>query len=110
LFGSYSKITYGAAGNTLLAALGSTLNTIGFISAVTSGNADFSVGEIGTKTSWMPVKDLTFSAEFLYARIMPNFTGTFTNGRFISGAQGGSVWTIGAQNSYSGSVQVIRSF
>jgi hypothetical protein len=72
--------------------------------------------QIGTKTSWMPVKDLTFSAEFLYSRVMPSFSGTFTNtasltaGPFVAGASSGSVYTVGAQNIFNGAVQVIRSF
>jgi hypothetical protein len=110
VFGAYSKITYGAAGNTLLAALSlPTVNAAGFLT-VTGGNADLSTTQIGTKTSWMPVKDLTFSAEFIYSRIAPNVTGTFTNVSFISGAQPTAVYTLGAQIIYQGAVQVIRSF
>jgi hypothetical protein len=112
VFASYGHISYGAAGNTLLAALGvSGANALGTIN-VTGGNADLTEYQIGTKTSWMPVKDLTFSAEFIYSRISPNVQGTFTNTGFISGANtaANNVWTLGGQNVYNGAVQVIRSF
>jgi hypothetical protein len=121
VFGAYSKIMYGATGSALLFAGLSdpTRNTTtGFLTATpgTTPNMDVATVQIGTKTSWMPVKDLTFSAEFLYSRVMPSFSGTFTNtasltaGPFVAGASSGSVYTVGAQNIFNGAVQVIRSF
>jgi hypothetical protein len=114
LFGTYEHISYGAAGNAqLFAALSNPAQnpTTGWINAGTSnGDMSLSTAQIGTKSSWMPVKDLTFSFEFLYSRVMPNVSGTFTNAGIISGATAGTVWTLGAQNIYNGAVQVIRSF
>jgi hypothetical protein len=56
------------------------------------------------------VKDLTFSAEFLYTHMMQNLTGTFTNTGAISGARTGAVYTLGNQNVYNGALQLLRSF
>jgi hypothetical protein len=114
VFGAFSHISYGAAGNAFMTSLatGSTLGTL----TLTNSSADLSTTQIGTKTSWMPVKDLTFSAEFIYSRIAPSASGTFSQGGsatatgFISGASAGGIWTLGAQNVYNGAVQVIRSF
>jgi hypothetical protein len=113
LFGNYSAITYGAgSGAALLAALN---NGGAFGILATNGNANFATAQVGTKTSWQPVKNLTFSAEFLYSRLIPSTTGTFTTPAAagtgaVSGASPGQVYTIGAQNVFNGAVQVIRSF
>jgi len=49
---------------------------------------DYMAGMVGTKTSWQPVKDLTFSAEFLYSRLIPNINGQYGVDRpFIGGDQ-----------------------
>jgi hypothetical protein len=111
VFANYSAITYGAGSAQLIAALSNpTQNpTMGSLS-VTGGNMNYASAQFGTKTAWTPVKDLTFSAEFIYSRMIQNLTGTFTNTGAISGAPTGSVYTLGNQNVYNGAVQVLRSF
>jgi hypothetical protein len=114
LFGNYSHISYGAAGNAALVAnlASATLNPNGTF-LITNGTADMSTAQVGSRTAWTPVKDLTFSAEFVYSRLMPKATGTFVNGAttpILSGGPVGGVYTIGAQNIYNGAVQVLRSF
>jgi Porin subfamily len=106
LFGNYSAISYGAAGSTLATVLAGTTGTFAF----TNATLDMSTAQVGTRTAWTPVKDLTISAEFLYSRLMPKATGTFTNTTAISGAPAGAVYTIGSQNVYNGAVQILRSF
>lgn len=106
VFGNYSAITYGASGAAVLAALpGATGVFVG-----TNGSLDMSTAQVGTRTAWTPVKDLTISAEFLYSRLMPKATGTFVNTSAISGAPVGAVYQIGSQNVYNGAVQILRSF
>jgi hypothetical protein len=114
IFGNYSAISYGAAANAaMVAALASpTQNTNGTFQ-INNGTINFNSAQVGTRTAWTPVKDLTFSAEFLYTRVMPKGTGTFTNGPtspILSGGPVGGVYTLGAQNLYNGAVQVLRSF
>jgi hypothetical protein len=111
LFANYSAISYGAGSAQLIAGLSSAAvnPAMGFLS-VTGGNMDFSTVQVGTKTAWTPVKDLTFSAEFIYTHMMQNLTGTFTNTGAISGAPTGAVYSLGNQNVYNGAVQVLRSF
>jgi len=109
LFGNYSSISYGAAGTTLAGVLAGTTGAIVY----TNQTLDFTVAQVGTRTAWTPVKDLTISAEFLYSRLMPKASGTFTQaavGGAITGAPPGAVYTIGAQNVYNGAVQILRSF
>jgi Porin subfamily len=118
VFGNYSSISYGATGD---AALIANLSTIGGIGPTTGhfvatpgtngGSMKFSTAQVGTKTAWTPVKDLTFSAEFIYSRMMTNLNGTFvTAAGGIPGAAADTVYTLKSQNVYSGAVQVLRSF
>jgi hypothetical protein len=111
LFANYSTISYGAGGNAaLIANLSSVaLNSTGVLTA-TGGDMKFSTIQVGTRTAWQPVKDLTLSAEFIYTRMDQNLTGTYTSTSAVSGAPAGRVFTLGDQNVYNGAVQIIRSF
>ena len=82
--------------------------SLGSSSRNATGSFDFAVAQIGTKTSWQPVKDLTFSAEFLYSRLEQNLNGIYVGN--IPGKVNGTVYTLGNQNLYNGAVQVLRSF
>jgi hypothetical protein len=125
IFGGYSHVSYGSTGDALLFAAfsaagapglpggrlqvnsnGNTGSVAGTLAA--TGSFDFGVAQIGTKTSWQPVKDLTLSAEFLYSRLNQNLTGTYTGN--IPGKPNGVTYTLGDQNLYNGAVQILRSF
>jgi hypothetical protein len=122
VFGSYSHISYGDAGNALLAAafspaagattgLGagaSTGNTKAGTLSGTSSNFDFAVAQVGTRTAWTPVQNLTLSAEFTYSRLDQNLDGAYTGN--VSGKPAGQTYQIKDQNLYNGSVQILRSF
>jgi porin-like protein len=115
VFGNYSEISYGASSDAMLIAnLSSALPTTGhFVAApgTTGGSMKFATAQVGTKTAWTPVKDLTISAEFLYSRLINNLNGTFvTAAGGVSGAAAGTVYTMGSQNVYNGGVQILRSF
>ena len=113
IFGNYSSISYGSGNAALVAALGSAAQNTNGVFLINNGTADMTTAQVGTKTSWTPVKDLTISGEFLYSRLMPKATGTFVNGPtspILSGGPVGGVYTIGAQNVYNGAVQILRSF
>ena len=113
LFGNYSSISYGD-GNALLAAAfgpraaGVGSNVAGTLAGST-GNFDFATAQIGTRTAWTLVKNLTLSAEFTYSRLEQNLGGAWT------GAVTGKPTPVGGyalqnQNLYNGSVQILRSF
>ena len=126
VFGSYSQISYGSTGDALLAAAFTTGGRLGvqaasttLISASQAGiltlnpgsSFKMSVSQIGTKTAWTPVKDLTFSAEFIYSRLGTNMSGTYTTVTSSPvGAPAGTVFNLGSQNTYNGAIQAIRSF
>ncbi|MEH2474794.1 hypothetical protein V1281_004028 [Nitrobacteraceae bacterium AZCC 2161] len=121
LFGSYSHISYGDSGNALLgAAFATTTRGLGTSSALfptgtsagfltgTTNNFDLGIAQIGTKTSWTPVQNLTLSAEFIYSRIDQSLDGTY-NLTSASGKAAGP-YAIRDQNLYNGAVQILRSF
>jgi len=116
LFGNYSQISYGATGDALFIAnlTNPALNTIARFAptpGTTGGSMKFATAQVGTRTAWTPVKDLTFSAEFLYSRMINNLNGTLINtGGAISGAPIGAAFPMASQNIYNGAVQVLRSF
>jgi len=110
LFASYSRISYGAGGDALLlaAANAGRLST-GFTTA--NGSFDLALMEIGTRTAWVPVKDLTFAAEFNYVRLDQNLAGTFTTtGTSVPGVAAGTSFALRDQNLYQGLVEVRRGF
>ncbi len=80
VFGSFSSISYGGAGNALLTAMannglfltGAGVATAGSFNGTGAGNFDISMTQIGTRTAWTPVQNLTLSAEFLYSRLHQN--------------------------------------
>ncbi|KAA0069992.1 porin [Tardiphaga sp. P9-11] len=125
LFGSYSHVKYNSDANAALFAAfgaggrlgvngnGSSGVNAGVLNA--TGDFSFGVAQIGTRTAWTPVKDLTLAAEFMYTRLDQNLNGTYT------GAVAGKAGTAGTpasyqtyqltdQNIYSGSIQILRSF
>ena len=119
VFGNYSHISYGDAGNSLLMSAfsgGTTggLGTNSSSSAATSagtlaatGSFDLGLAQIGTKTSWTPVKNLTLSAEFIYSHLDQNLTGTYTG---TASGLPKQTYTLKDQNAYNGALQILRSF
>jgi hypothetical protein len=73
LYGSYGEFNYSGAASAVIAA-----NTVG-----TSGNgfvtggtdADWSMWQIGSRTTWTPVANLDLSVDVLYTRINTAFDG-----------------------------------
>jgi hypothetical protein len=77
LFGSYSAVRYdGTAKLNICTAY--TAARVTNPSANYSCNPDFNVAMLGLVTRWTPVKNLTFSAEVLWAHLDQMFTGTAT--------------------------------
>ena len=76
-----------------------------------SGSMKFATTQVGTRTTWTPVKDLTISAELIYSRLNQNLNGTFaTTAGGVPGAAAGTTYSLGDQDLYTGTVEVIRSF
>ncbi|MET0968467.1 MAG: porin [Tardiphaga sp.] len=127
LFGNYSHIEYGSGGNALLAAAfgpaggrlglnanGNTGATAGTLLLAPGSNFDLNLYQIGTRTAWTPVQNLTLSAEFIYSRIDQNLQGFYVGPGGVGGAAVGGkpaqVYGLRDQNLYNGAVQILRSF
>ena len=120
VFGSYSHISYGSAGNAallaaangggLLSATAPATVTTGSFNGTNTGTFDLGIAQIGTRTAWTPVQNLTLSAEFIYTRIEQHQNGVYTFGAGTPGTPAGNTATPGNANRYNGSLQILRSF
>jgi hypothetical protein len=112
LFGGYSAIKYGSTGNALLVAASNTpgLWATGTFGGTNTGNFDFSVAQIGSRTAWTPVKNLTLSAEVMWTRLHQNQNGTFVAAAGIPGVAAGTTFQMKDQSIWNGGVQLLRSF
>ncbi|MGM4990403.1 porin [Tardiphaga sp. 841_E9_N1_2] len=122
LFGNYSHISYGSGNDLMMAAFtGVSTGGPGFNSSSAAaaragvfagtGNFDLGLAQIGTRTAWTPVQNLTLSAQFTYSRLDQNLNGTYTTlSTGMSGKPAGTVLNTADQNLYNGSVQILRSF
>ncbi|SNT32573.1 Porin subfamily protein [Tardiphaga sp. OK246] len=122
LFGSYTAISYGAAGNALLAAaFGGTSagfgtsstalpagTSAGFLVPGTTGSFDFAVAQVGTRTAWTPVRNLTLSASVMFSRLDQNLTGAYT--QTAGAAKANGTYVLRDQNLFNGTMQILRSF
>jgi hypothetical protein len=84
-----------------------TLATNGVLSACDPG---FTVSEIGIVTRWTPVKNLTFSAEVLYAYLKTNMSGTITGAPSSALPLANTTYTFGNNGTTSLNLRVQRNF
>ncbi|HEX7912702.1 MAG TPA: porin [Paraburkholderia sp.] len=133
LFGSYTKIDYntnasaGICANQQNAALG--IVTTGGLATNARGsfangytcNPDFAIWQIGSRTAWTPVKNLTFSGEVLYTGLDQNNTGSVVFPTSTGASNIGANQTAGGfkpagtydykdQGTWSGSFRVRRTW
>jgi hypothetical protein len=73
LFGSYVGVRYDGAAKAFMCANFTTPGKA--VSADYICNPDFNVSQLGVITRWTPVKDLTFSAEFMWVHLDQKFQG-----------------------------------
>ena len=83
-------------------------NVIAGQGATYTCNPDFNLSQIGSYTSWTPVKNLTFSAEVLYSYIKQNMTGTAVLSP--GGLTPTTTYAFGNQGTVSGLLRVQRVF
>jgi hypothetical protein len=70
----------------------------------------FTVSEIGIVTRWTPVKNLTFSAEVLYAMLHTNMSGTITNAPSSALPLANTTYFFGNNSTTSLNLRVQRNF
>ena len=103
VYGAYAYVNYGSTSNPTSAASVFCQSFVsGNYSATIAGqgivscNPNYSVTQLGTVTRWTPVKNLTFSGEFVYSYLKQNNTGNITT----SGSYGTGLYTLANQTTY----------
>jgi hypothetical protein len=106
IFGGYAGQRYGSTGTALYCA--GMAGAIAGQGVTYTCNPNYDLSQIGSYTSWTPVKNLTFSAEVMYSYIKQNMSGTAV----ISpgGLAPTATYAFGNQGTVSGLLRVQRVF
>jgi hypothetical protein len=119
LFGGIAGLSYNATAKTAWCnsyLLGGTsgLNLAATVAAglpgVTTCDPGFTISEIGLVTRWTPVKNLTFSAEVLYAYLKTNMAGTVIATPSSALPLATTAYTYGSNGTASLNLRVQRNF
>jgi hypothetical protein len=92
LWGDYGRIKYGSAASLILTPAGAV-----------SGNANWDLWQIGSRTVWTPVANLDLSVEVMYNKLDQNWTG-------VSAVPATAGATFRDQDWWSGMFRVQRNF
>ncbi|MBB1092031.1 porin [Rhodopseudomonas palustris] len=105
IFGAYSSVDFGGTGGALY--------TTGLRNAIGgnfTGTPNFNIAQIGTRTAWTPVKNLTFSGEVIYTRIDQNYEGTTNEVNAGATKPTRAVYQFKDQDTWTGALRVQRTF
>jgi hypothetical protein len=108
LFGSWAGERYNATATGLYCA--GIAASFGAGNGLTTCNPNFNLSQIGSYTSWTPVKNLTFSVEAMYSQISQKMAGTLTSTAALGLIPAGSTYTMGNIGTVSGLFRVQRVF
>ena len=115
VFGSYTRVDYN--GNASAAICARQFASVGTLTggATANGyscNPDFNIWQVGTRTAWTPVRNLTFSGELLYTMLDQFNTGSIstTGANLIGGFKPAGAYDYKDQGIWSGNVRVRRTF
>ncbi len=98
LYGAYAQVRYGSTGSALICA---GIAASGVLSAGSTCNPDFNLGQIGLITRWTPVRNLTFSADVTYSRLDQKYSGTAIAPAVASVAKPAAVYELKDQDTVS---------
>jgi hypothetical protein len=109
VFGQYSSVRYDGTTKANFCAVYTPGKAV---SADFVCNADFNTSQLGAVTRWTPVKNLTFSAEFVWFHLDQKFAGTaaLTPAAPKPGAAQGARYEYKDQDAFSLGVRVQRNF
>jgi hypothetical protein len=103
LFGSYASLNYNGTATAMYCA-----SYRARVAGVYGCNPDFSVYQVGLRTGWTPVKNLTLSAEVMYAYLDQSFEGAALMSP--GGTKPTAVYSFGDQGTTSVNFRIQRSF
>ncbi len=106
LYGAYAAVDYGSTTTAGSAAATFCASLIATQPGVTSCNPNYSVGQIGFITRWTPVKNLTFSADYVFMHLHQNNTGTIAT----AGSYGTGAYALADQNTHELLIRAQRNF
>ncbi|RJF68634.1 porin [Rhodopseudomonas palustris] len=108
LFGAYTSVDFGSTGGALYTA--GLRAAVGGAASNFTGTPNFNIAQIGTRTSWTPVKNLTFSGEVLYTRIDQNYEGVTGPAVNPGSTKPVARYQFKDQDTWTGAVRVQRTF
>ncbi|NEW91367.1 porin [Rhodopseudomonas sp. BR0M22] len=108
IFGAYSSVDFGGTGGALYnAALAAAVPGFG---TTYTGNPNFNIAQIGVRTAWTPVKNLTFSGEVMWMRLDQNYSGVTAAAISPTATKPTAVYEFKDQDTVVGAVRVQRTF
>ncbi|HUN99657.1 MAG TPA: porin, partial [Bradyrhizobium sp.] len=102
IYAAAAEVHYDGASKALICGNGVTGGTfqLTYGAGVTSCNPDYAIFQAGTITRWTPVKNLTFSGEFVYSHLDQNMSGIAAVGSTASIGKPGTLYQLKDQNTY----------
>jgi Porin subfamily len=79
IYGAYAAVEFNGASKTLMCGVpGVSIGTVqaALGAGITTCDPDYNIAQIGFKTGWTPVKNLTFSADLTYTHLDQKYAGT----------------------------------
>ena len=101
VYGAYAEVHYGATGAAIFCS-----SFVASNPGVTSCNPNYSIAQIGTVTRWTPVKNLTFSAEYIFTQLDQRNVGTIAT----TGGYGTGAYKLGDQETHQVLLRAQRNF
>jgi hypothetical protein len=106
VFGSYTSVDLGGTTSLLCANNG----TPAGMTRTGSCNPNYNIAQVGTRTAWTPVQNLTFSAEAMYTMLDTSQTGSITTTTAPVAFKPAGSYQYKDENIWSGNVRVRRTF
>ncbi|CCD89209.1 conserved exported protein of unknown function with porin 2 domain [Bradyrhizobium sp. ORS 285] len=107
LYGAYAQVRYGQTGSDLIC---TRIAATGLLTAGSTCNPDFNLSQIGLITRWVPVKNLTFSADVTYSHLDQKFSGTANAPTIASTAKPAAIYQLKDQDTVSMLLRAQRNF
>ncbi|UPJ65690.1 porin [Bradyrhizobium sp. 191] len=95
LYGAWAAVSYNSTAKGLICGSGA------FATLTGTCNPDFNIGQVGVITRWTPVKNLTFSADFVYSHLDQKYSGVITTPALTSVAKPAAAYELKDQDTYS---------
>ncbi|MBH5387904.1 porin [Bradyrhizobium diversitatis] len=95
LYGAWAAVNYNSTAKGLIC------GSAAFATLTGTCNPDFNIGQVGVITRWTPVKNLTFSADFVYSHLDQKYSGVITTPALTSVAKPAAAYELKDQDTYS---------